>query len=167
MLCIILAIGNHRCAGGITVPSVFYRYSPGCTRVCIALSYSHLHANSGTLCSRDCFLLPYPRPIGNDGQVPLLSTNADGIHATDNAEGPRLINCFFGGLGALLPPVMFLSTSEVPKGLSNAFQFLHCCTLPLHINLAISCSTQATHRGAGILPRILFCRVSSARGEHG
>ncbi|EIE21526.1 pectin lyase-like protein [Coccomyxa subellipsoidea C-169] len=48
---------------------------------------------------RDCFLLPYPRPIGNDGQLPLLSTNADGIHATDNAEGPRLINCFFGGLG--------------------------------------------------------------------
>ena len=53
-----------------------------------------------TMPCRDCFILPYPRPIGNDGKLPLLSTNADGIHNTDSSEGPKLINCFFGGLGA-------------------------------------------------------------------
>ncbi|CAL8471749.1 g11291 [Coccomyxa elongata] len=53
---------------------------------------------SGTV-YRDCFILPYPRPIGNDGQLPLLSTCADGIHNADAGEGPKVINCYFGGLG--------------------------------------------------------------------
>ncbi|KAK9918085.1 hypothetical protein WJX75_001097 [Coccomyxa subellipsoidea] len=47
---------------------------------------------------RDCCIMPYPRPIGNDSQLPLMSTCADGMHCTDDAEGPRLINCYFGGL---------------------------------------------------------------------
>lgn len=66
------------------------------------LRFDYKNLKGPLVCSRDCFLLPYPRPIGNDGQLPLLSTNADGIHATDNAVGPQMINCYFGGLGARL-----------------------------------------------------------------
>lgn len=59
----------------------------------------------GVRALRDCCIMPYPRPIGNDSQLPLMSTCADGMHCTDDAEGPRLINCYFGGLRA--PPAPF------------------------------------------------------------
>jgi hypothetical protein len=52
---------------------------------------------------RDNVFTPFPRPIGSDGRLPLLSTAADGIHATDNKEGPHIINNYFGNLGASLP----------------------------------------------------------------
>lgn len=46
-------------------------------------------------------MAPYPQPIGNDGQLPLLSVTADGMHFTDCREGPKIVNCYFANLGAL------------------------------------------------------------------
>ena len=73
-------------------------------------------------------MLPYPRPIGNDGQLPLMATNADGIHATDNAVGPRLINCYFGGLGAASFTLPFLRIAH-PELLPCCIRMLACKSL--------------------------------------
>lgn len=49
-------------------------------------------------------IIPYTQPLGSDGQLPLLSANADGIHATDDREGPKVLDSTFFNLGALFPP---------------------------------------------------------------
>ena len=56
----------------------------------------------GAVCghARHNAIMPYPKPLGSDGQLPLLSANADGIHATDDREGPKVLDSSFINLGA-------------------------------------------------------------------
>lgn len=43
---------------------------------------------------------PFPRPLGNDGKLPLLSVNADSFHSVNAHRGTILRNNFFvnGGM---------------------------------------------------------------------
>lgn len=63
-----------------------------------------LHKNISVVCAhaRSNAIIPYPKPLGSDGQLPLLSANADGIHATDDREGPKVLDSAFVNLGAHL-----------------------------------------------------------------
>lgn len=46
---------------------------------------------------------PYPRPLGNDGKLPLLSSNADVFHATAAHSGTVVKNKFFVDTGQAFP----------------------------------------------------------------
>ena len=42
---------------------------------------------------------PYPWPLGNDGKLPLLSSNADTFHAANAHRGTVVRDCYFTNAG--------------------------------------------------------------------
>jgi hypothetical protein len=38
-------------------------------------------------------IVPWPHPIGEEGQLPLVSVSADGIHCGNSKHGPTIRNC--------------------------------------------------------------------------
>ncbi len=45
---------------------------------------------------------PYPQPLGNDGKLPLLSSNADTFHAANAHRGTTVRDCYFVNAGEML-----------------------------------------------------------------
>ena len=55
-------------------------------------------------------ITPWTEPLQPGGPLPLLATNADGIHASDDRQGPTVIDSTFDRLGASLEPHLLDST---------------------------------------------------------
>ena len=47
---------------------------------------------------------PFPRPLGNDGALPLLASVADGFHAVDSHRGTIFRDNFIVNTGQALCP---------------------------------------------------------------
>lgn len=56
----------------------------------------------GVLYCRGIHVRPYPQPLGNDGKVPLLSSNADTFHAANAHRGTTVRDCYFVNAGKKL-----------------------------------------------------------------
>ena len=69
---------------------------------------------SGLNLPRHNAIIPYPKPLGSDGQLPLLSANADGIHATDDREGPKVLDSAFFNLGEHLSEFLCTTYGDMP-----------------------------------------------------
>jgi len=52
---------------------------------------------------RGIHVRPYPWPLGNDGKLPLLSSNADTFHAANAHRGTILRDNYFVNAGDSLP----------------------------------------------------------------
>ena len=72
-------------------------------------------ATCAAMC-RDNAIVPYPKSLGEGGQLPLFSTNADGIHSTTCKEGLKVIDSTFRNLGALLLTDASCAIMSRPEG---------------------------------------------------
>ena len=82
------------------LPAIFQQPPP---RVCV--------------CCRGAHVRPYPQPLGNDGKLPLLSSNADTFHAANAHRGTTVRDCYFVNAGEdLLLGQPFLHSLSVLLG---------------------------------------------------
>lgn len=52
----------------------------------------------GCMCRR-IHVRPFPQPLGDDGALPLLSSNADTFHAANAHRGTIVKDCYFVNAG--------------------------------------------------------------------
>ena len=75
---------------------------------------------------------PFPRPLGRDGKLPLLSSCADSFHAVNGHRGTVLRDNFFVNAGDALPfsAAPGMHTCEGIEGAAELQGMaLHCCSL--------------------------------------
>jgi hypothetical protein len=70
-------------------------------------------------------IVPWPEPIGEDNQLPLVAVSADGIHCGNSRKGPTIRNCLvrcipddaiaIHGASLLHCTLMFLGVSRLAK----------------------------------------------------
>lgn len=90
----------------------------------------------GTCCRR-IQVRPFPRPLGNDGALPLLAAVADGFHAVDSHRGTIFRDNFIVNTGQAL---MSCWRQGTEKSLHDLKLILLCTQLE---ELRPACCTQA------------------------
>ena len=70
-----------------------------------------LVAINGLRLRRRVQVRPFPRPLGRDGKLPLLSSCADSFHAVNGHRGTVLRDNFFVNSGVALCPLAALCSS--------------------------------------------------------
>ena len=74
-----------------------------------AIDQDSSQPQTSTICTRYAHcrgvqVRPYPTPLGNDGKLPLLSSNADTFHAANAHRGTIVKDCYFVNAGKGLDP---------------------------------------------------------------